>query len=303
MRLHAERPGLQILPDPGPEADTRPSGPSIVAVASDRGTAPISPDHPSLDRLEVSRPAPHIALAAVPAGTGDSGGTTIRRISASAWSGSSTVAEPGATPIHRPTPYESGLAAVARHDVHIERVWPMRSPSTGTLEESSSAYFQRERRGTPPAGILPVGGLRMSQDFSHEPVMRAEVVDLFRPVPPGLILDTTLGGGGHAAALLTAHPGLRVLGIDRDPAAIAAATTTLAPFSDRAVIRRSRFDALGDVVRDVAGSRGRARRRAGAQRGPVRSPGSARLNSTMPNAGSPTVGTQPSICGWIRPRA
>jgi 16S rRNA (cytosine1402-N4)-methyltransferase len=154
-------------------------------------------------------------------------------------------------PGRRPTPYESGLAAVARHDVHIERVWPMRSPPTGPLEATSSAYFQRERRGTPPASIVPVGGLRMNQAFEHQPVMTAEVVDLFRTVPPGLIVDATLGGGGHAAALLQSHPSISILGIDRDPEAVEAATEVLAPFGARAVVRRSRFDALGRVVGDV----------------------------------------------------
>ena len=148
----------------------------------------------------------------------------------------------------RPTPYESGLAAVARREVHIERVWPMRSPPTGSLEESSSAYFQRERRGTPPASIVPVGGLQMSQAFEHQPVMTAEVVDLFSPVPPGLIVDATVGGGGHARAILEAHPALTVLGIDRDRLAVEAATEALAPFAGRATIRQSRFDALGQVV-------------------------------------------------------
>jgi 16S rRNA (cytosine1402-N4)-methyltransferase len=127
----------------------------------------------------------------------------------------------------------------------------MRSPPTGSLEESSSAYFQRERRGTPPATIVPVGGLRMSQDFEHQPVMTAEVVDLFGPVPPGLVVDATLGGGGHAAALLAAHHDLTVLGIDRDPEAVRAASETLAPFGERAVIRHTRFDALDRVVADL----------------------------------------------------
>ena len=175
-------------------------------------------DHPCFDRL------PPAAIRAVPA-SGDSVGD------------------------RRATPYEAARAAVARHEVHIERVWPMRSPPTGRLEESSSSYFQRERRGTPPADILPVGGLRMSQSFPHEPVMADEVVELFRPVAPGLILDTTVGGGGHADALLRAHPGISLLGIDRDPVAVAAATEALAPFGSRAVIRRSRFDALAEVVR------------------------------------------------------
>ena len=113
----------------------------------------------------------------------------------------------------RPTPYESGLAAVARHDVHIERVWPMRSPSTGSLEESSSAYFQRERRGTPPASIVPVGGLRMNQAFPHEPVMADRGR---RPVRPGASRPgrSTPPSAAPAmpAALLAAHPGITLLG-------------------------------------------------------------------------------------------
>jgi 16S rRNA (cytosine1402-N4)-methyltransferase len=178
-------------------------------------------------------------------------GSTIRRISTSDTS-VRTMALVGASHgLHRPTPYESGMAAVARQDVHIERVWPMRSPSTGSLEEPSSASFQIDRRGTPPAGIVPVGGLRMNQAFPHEPVMAAEVVSLFGPVPPGLVVDATLGGGGHAAALLTAYAGLSVLGLDRDPMAVDAATDALAPFGLRAVVRRSRFDSLTEVVRQV----------------------------------------------------
>ena len=139
----------------------------------------------------------------------------------------------------RPTPSESGLAAVARHDVHIERVWPMRSPPTGPLEVSSSASFQSDGRGTPPARLVPVGGLRMSRAFPHEPVMAAEVVELLGHVPDGLVLDATLGGAGHARALLEAHPGITLLGLDRDPIAVAAATGELAVFGSRAIVRRS----------------------------------------------------------------
>jgi 16S rRNA (cytosine1402-N4)-methyltransferase len=88
----------------------------------------------------------------------------------------------------------------------------------------------------------------MSQTFDHQPVMTNEVVDLFGPVSPGLIVDATLGGGGHAAALLAAHQEISVLGIDRDPQAVAAAGEALAEFGSRVTIRRSRFDALGQVV-------------------------------------------------------
>ncbi|MDQ3305375.1 MAG: 16S rRNA (cytosine(1402)-N(4))-methyltransferase, partial [Actinomycetota bacterium] len=43
-----------------------------------------------------------------------------------------------------------------------------------------------------------------------------DVVDLFGPVPPGTVVDATVGGGGHAGALLEAHPHLSVVGLDRD---------------------------------------------------------------------------------------
>jgi 16S rRNA (cytosine1402-N4)-methyltransferase len=128
----------------------------------------------------------------------------------------------------------------------------MRSPSTGSLEASSSAYFQVERRGSPPATIVPVEGLRMSQAFSHDPVMAGEVVDLFLPVPPGILVDATVGGGGHASALLSAIPGLKIVGIDRDPVAVEAATKALAKFGNRAVVRQSRFDVMAHVIDEVA---------------------------------------------------
>ena len=58
--------------------------------------------------------------------------------------------------------------------------------------------------------------------FSHDPVMVREITELFAGVPHGFVLDATLGGAGHTTAILDAHPGLSVLGLDRDPAALAA---------------------------------------------------------------------------------
>ena len=149
----------------------------------------------------------------------------------------------------RPSPLQTALAAVADPGVHIERVWPMCSPSTEPLEAFSSAYFHIDRPGSPPPGITPVVGLQMNQPYAHEPVMASEVIDLLAPVPPGLVVDATLGGGGHAAALLDANPAVQLLGIDRDPAALEAAGAALARFGDRAVLRRARFDELGAIVR------------------------------------------------------
>ncbi len=84
--------------------------------------------------------------------------------------------------------------------------------------------------------------------FAHVPVLCDEVVAWFAPVPAGWVVDATLGGAGHARAILDAHPHLSVLGIDRDPAAIDAATARLAPYGTRAQVVRARFDDLARVV-------------------------------------------------------
>jgi 16S rRNA (cytosine1402-N4)-methyltransferase len=86
------------------------------------------------------------------------------------------------------------------------------------------------------------------QGFRHEPVLLERIVELFTPVPPGWVVDATVGGAGHAAALLERHPHLRVLGLDQDGDALAAAAERLRPFGDRALLHRTRFDALDDIV-------------------------------------------------------
>jgi 16S rRNA (cytosine1402-N4)-methyltransferase len=91
----------------------------------------------------------------------------------------------------------------------------------------------------------------MSTPFGHRPVMVDEVVELFRPVPAGVVVDATVGGGGHARALLEAHPDIDVLGLDRDEEAIAAATAALTEFGGRATLRRARFDALTTTLQEL----------------------------------------------------
>jgi 16S rRNA (cytosine1402-N4)-methyltransferase len=85
-------------------------------------------------------------------------------------------------------------------------------------------------------------------DFSHRPVMVDQIVELFREVPAGAVVDATVGGAGHATALLDAHPHLRLVGLDRDPAAVAVARQRLAAYGRRAVVLHARFDALADTV-------------------------------------------------------
>ncbi len=84
--------------------------------------------------------------------------------------------------------------------------------------------------------------------FSHTPVLLDRVVELLAAVPDGTFVDATLGAAGHATAVLAAHPGLRLLGLDQDPDAIAAAGERLAPLGDRVTLRHTRFDRLGATV-------------------------------------------------------
>ena len=89
----------------------------------------------------------------------------------------------------------------------------------------------------------------MVQDYEHEPVMVEEVVTAIGEAPPGAVVDATVGGGGHAAAILDAHAHLRVIGIDRDPDAVSAARTKLSRFGSRATVHQARFDNLLEVAR------------------------------------------------------
>ena len=88
----------------------------------------------------------------------------------------------------------------------------------------------------------------MTGEFRHEPVMLAEILDVFAAVPAGWLVDMTLGGGGHSRRLLEERPDCRLLGLDQDLAALAAATSRLSPYGERAVICHTRFDSLSDVM-------------------------------------------------------
>jgi 16S rRNA (cytosine1402-N4)-methyltransferase len=142
----------------------------------------------------------------------------------------------------------------------------MRSPSTGRVEVPFSARFHFARTGRNPGGT-PVEGLRMVRPqpasdlmsmagsgepprvaFSHAPVMVDEVVALLKVVPPGVVLDATVGAGGHARALLDAAPQVTLLGLDQDPQAVRAASTALHRYGDRARVAAGRFDQLETLL-------------------------------------------------------
>jgi 16S rRNA (cytosine1402-N4)-methyltransferase len=94
----------------------------------------------------------------------------------------------------------------------------------------------------------------VSEAFVHRPVLGREVVELLSPVPAGTVVDATVGGGGHAALLLEARPDLRVLGIDRDDVALAAAARALERFGDRVHLVRAEFSAIASITTGALGA-------------------------------------------------
>ena len=95
--------------------------------------------------------------------------------------------------------------------------------------------------------------------FAHLPVLAEPVLAGFAELSPllaqhggGVLIDCTLGGGGHSALLLEAHPALRLIGLDQDPTARAAAAERLAPFGDRVRIVATNFAAFTPAEPAVA---------------------------------------------------
>ena len=89
----------------------------------------------------------------------------------------------------------------------------------------------------------------MPRDFAHKPVLMAQVLDALRPKPDGRYTDGTVGGAGHAAAILAASsPNGWLSGCDRDGVAVEAAGQRLAEFAGRFEIRRGNFSELSEWV-------------------------------------------------------
>ena len=84
----------------------------------------------------------------------------------------------------------------------------------------------------------------------HEPVLLQEVVQALRPNREnGVLVDATVGLGGHAAALLEAHPHVKLIAIDRDPEALERAGERLAQFASRVTFVRARHEELIDILK------------------------------------------------------
>jgi 16S rRNA (cytosine1402-N4)-methyltransferase len=85
----------------------------------------------------------------------------------------------------------------------------------------------------------------------HVPVLLARTLDLLGPAvdaPGAVVLDATLGLGGHSAALLDRFATLRLVGLDRDPRALEIAADRLAPYGERATLVHAVYDELAAVL-------------------------------------------------------
>jgi 16S rRNA (cytosine1402-N4)-methyltransferase len=146
-------------------------------------------------------------------------------------------------------------------DRHVARAsWP--------LPESALAYFPNARSalsgrdlgaGALIKEVAMVPDTRDSGDHGHIPVLLDRCVELLTPAltrrsadgEGAVLIDATLGAGGHAERFLAALPGLRLIGLDRDPDALWIAGERLAQFGDRVMLVRTRYDGIEGVLAET----------------------------------------------------
>jgi len=135
----------------------------------------------------------------------------------------------------------------------MEGPYSARLPSARSGEKSRRAPVNRgtveERAARPVVPALSM--IERVPKFDHTPVMLTEVVDLLADVPAGIFADLTLGGAGHATAILAGYPHLTLFGVDQDPLALDAARARLAQFDDRVTLHPIRFDSAPEVLRQT----------------------------------------------------
>ncbi len=85
-------------------------------------------------------------------------------------------------------------------------------------------------------------------EFRHAPVLLAECIAGLQIRPEGVYVDGTLGGGGHSYEIAKRLTTGRLIGIDRDENALAAAGERLRPFGDRVTLVKSNFDRIGEIL-------------------------------------------------------
>ena len=101
---------------------------------------------------------------------------------------------------------------------------------------------------TDDPGSLRIGEGKAFRPYKHVPVMLGEVLEAFESLEEGLFVDATVGGGGHAQALLEQRPNRFLIGLDRDPNAVQATKERLHNFGERIKVVQARFDQIARVL-------------------------------------------------------
>lgn len=149
-------------------------------------------------------------------------------------------------------------------EVRARASWPLPEP---TLAYFPNARFVPSDRGQGArAAAQAIGRRRNSRigvavaeksgEFGHVPVLLHRCVELLTPAltrrnadgSGALLVDATVGAGGHAERFLTELPGLRLLGLDRDPDALGVTRARLAPFADRVTLVHTRYDGIAEAL-------------------------------------------------------
>ena len=89
------------------------------------------------------------------------------------------------------------------------------------------------------------------KDYGHVPVLLQECLDALAIKPDGIYVDGTLGRAGHSLEIAKRLTTGRLIGIDRDDTAIAAAQERLASYMDRVTLVHSNFDRIGDILAEL----------------------------------------------------
>jgi 16S rRNA (cytosine1402-N4)-methyltransferase len=143
-------------------------------------------------------------------------------------------------------------------DRHVARAsWPLSEPALAYFPDARSATSDRDL-----GALALTGGDAMPEDqdasraHGHVPVLVDRCVELLAPAltrngadgSGAVLVDATLGAGGHAERFLTQFPGLRLIGLDRDPNALWIAGERLSGFGDRVRLVRTRYDGIEGAI-------------------------------------------------------
>ena len=86
------------------------------------------------------------------------------------------------------------------------------------------------------------------QDIPHVPVLYREVLEVFSHIKSGVVIDCTMGYGGHSSMILETNPNIKLIAIDQDQSAIDFSTARLEPYKERVCIKKGRFSS---VIKDI----------------------------------------------------